>query len=102
MCKRERIKNGLLKIGEVAREAGVLRSTIRYYTDIGLLAVAEKLSPGGYRLYGREETLARIQQIRAIAEKNRTLEDIKKELETAIAGGSNGSLYQTPVEKRVQ
>jgi DNA-binding transcriptional MerR regulator len=86
MCKRERLRIGLLKIGEVAREAGVLRSTIRYYTDIGLLAVAEKLSPGGYRLYGREETLARIQQIRAIAEKNRTLEAIREELAKSIAG----------------
>jgi len=86
MCKRERLKNGLLKIGEMAREAGILRSTIRYYTDMGLLRVAETLLPGGYRLYEREETLARIQQIRAISEQNRTLEDIREELSKSIAG----------------
>jgi len=86
MCKRERLKNGLLKIGEMAREAGILRSTIRYYTDMGLLRVAETLLPGGYRLYEREETSARIQQIRAISEQNRTLEDIKEELAKSIAG----------------
>jgi len=80
MCKRERLRNGLLKIGEMAREAGVLRSTIRYYTDMGLLRVAEKLSPGGYRLYERQETLARIWRIKSIAEQNRTLENIKEEL----------------------
>ena len=86
MCKRERLKNGLLKIGEMAREAGILRSTIRYYTDMGLLRVAETLLPGGYRLYEREETLARIQQIRAISEQNRTLEDIREKLAKSIAG----------------
>jgi len=48
--------------------------------------VAEKLRPGGYRLYDREETLARIQQIKSIAEQNRTLENIKEELAKSIAG----------------
>jgi len=86
MCKRERLRIGLLKIGEIAREAGVLRSTIRYYTDMGLLRVAEILLPGGYRLYDREQTLVRIQQIKSIAEQNRTLEDIRQELTKSIAG----------------
>ena len=86
MCKRERLRMGLLKIGEMAKEARVLRSTIRYYTDMGLLRVAETLLPGGYRLYDREQTLARIQQIKSIAEQNRTLEDIKEELAKSIAG----------------
>ena len=86
MCKKERLKNGLLKIGEIAREAGVLRSTIRYYTEMGLLLVTETLSPGGYRLYDREQTLARIQQIKSIAEQNRTLQDIREKLVKSIAG----------------
>jgi len=86
MCKRERLKIGLLKIGEIAKEAGVLRSTIRYYTEMGLLRIAETLLPGGYRLYDREQTLARIQQIKSIAEQNRTLEDIKEQLAKSIAG----------------
>ena len=86
MCKRERLKNGLLKIGEIAKEAGVLRSTIRYYTEMGLLLVTEILSPGGYRLYDRDQTLARIQQIKSIAEQNRTLQDIREELAKSIAG----------------
>jgi len=86
MSKRERLRIGLLKIGEMAREAGVLRSTIRYYTEMGLLQVAETLLPGGYRLYERERTLAKIKEIRSIAEKNRTLEDIREELAKSIAG----------------
>ena len=86
MSKRERLRIGLLKIGEMAREAGVLRSTIRYYTQMGLLRVAETLLPGGYRLYDREETLARIQHIKSITEQNRTLENIREELAKSIAG----------------
>lgn len=86
MCKRERLRIGLLKIGEMAMEAGVLRSTIRYYTDVGLLRVAETLLPGGYRLYDREQTLARIQQIKSISGQNRTLEKIKEELAKSLAG----------------
>lgn len=86
MCKKERLKNGLLKIGEMAREAGVLRSTITYYTEMGLLRVAENLLPGGYRLYDRQQALARIQQIKSIAEQNRTLEDIREDLAKSIVG----------------
>jgi DNA-binding transcriptional MerR regulator len=80
MSKSERLKNGLLKIGEIAREAGVLRSTVRYYTEIGLLPVAETLPQGGYRLYDKEETIMRIQRIKATMQQNRTLLDIKQEL----------------------
>lgn len=80
MSKEERLKNGLLKVGEMGKEAGVLRSTIRYYTDLGLLQVAGVLSPGGYGLYDREETKIRIQQIKAVLQQNRTLWDIREEL----------------------
>ena len=39
-----------LQIGDVAREAGVPVSTIRYYERIGLLTATAR-SEGGYRLY---------------------------------------------------
>ncbi|NIN91722.1 MerR family DNA-binding transcriptional regulator, partial [bacterium] len=39
----------LLRIGEIAKVAEVPLSTIRYYTDIGLLKVASH-TRGGYRL----------------------------------------------------
>ena len=78
MSKGERKEIGLLTIAEVAREAGVLRSTVRYYTEIGLLSVAGTFSPKNYRLYSREETLGKIRGIRAIQQKNRTLSDIRE------------------------
>ena len=79
MKKKERLNNGLLTIGEVAKEAGVLCSTVRYYTKIGLLRVSGVIPRNGYRLYDRKETVSRIKKIKAIAQKKYTLEDIKKE-----------------------
>ena len=78
MSKEERKELGLLTIAEVAREAGVLRSTVRYYTEIGLLSVAGTFSPKNYRLYSREETLGKISGIKAIQQKNRSLSDIRE------------------------
>ena len=46
--------NDFKRIGELAREAGVPVSTVRYYTEIGILNVAG-YTPGGYRLYRPEE-----------------------------------------------
>lgn len=47
-----------MKIGEVAREAGVTIDTIRFYERRGVLAPAER-RPSGYREYG-EATVERI------------------------------------------
>jgi len=80
MTRRMRLANGLLKIGEMAREAGVLVSTVRYYTDVGLLRVVAN-TQGGYRLYDRMDTLERIHTIKTINGRKWTLAEIKQELE---------------------
>jgi len=80
MTRIMRLANGLLKIGEMAREAGVLVSTIRYYTDVGLLRVVAS-TQGGYRLYDRRDTLERINTIKTINGRKWTLAEIKEELE---------------------
>jgi CheY-like chemotaxis protein len=69
----------LVKIGKIAQLAGVSPSTIRYYTEMGLLKVAG-FSPGGYRLYEVDETLKRMAKIRPENERRKTLEEIKAEL----------------------
>ena len=51
----------LLTIGEAARTAGVSVRTLHHYDQIGLLS-PNKMSEGGYRLYGPKE-LARLEQI---------------------------------------
>jgi len=80
MTRTMRLANGLLKIGEMAREAGVLISTIRYYTDVGLLRVVAN-TQGGYRLYDREDTLERIHTVKTINGRKWTLAEIREELE---------------------
>lgn len=77
MTKKLRLKNGLLKIGEIAREAGVLPSTVRYYTDMGLLEIADRTA-GGQRLYDRESTLKKIEMIRMNEKRRLPLETLKK------------------------
>jgi len=59
MTRKVRMELGLLKVSEVAKEGNVLPSTIRYYTDIGLLKV-KTLTDGGYRLYEKADTLVRL------------------------------------------
>ncbi len=76
MTKKMRMEIGLLKVGEVAREARVLASTIRYYTEIGLLKVRE-LTEGGYRLYDREDTIERLRMVKDVNGGYLSLADIK-------------------------
>ncbi len=77
MTKHVRLKNGLLKIGEIAKESGVLASTVRYYTDMGLIEVADR-TPGGQRLYDRNTTLEKIQMIKMNERRRLPLETLKK------------------------
>jgi len=65
MTKKFRLENGLLKIGEIAREAGVRESTVRYYTEVGLIKVTEK-TDSGYRLYDRNETLRILKTVKEV------------------------------------
>jgi len=82
MSGKETNKN-LLRIGEVAKVAGVPLSTIRYYTDIGLLKVVSRTN-GGYRLYDREEALTIIRKIKPVVDRRRTLQQIKEDLAKKI------------------
>jgi len=79
MTKKMRLEIGLLKLGEIAREAQVLNSTVRYYTEIGILKVKE-MTDGGYRLYDREETLQRLNLVRQANEGYLSLSDIKAQM----------------------
>jgi DNA-binding transcriptional MerR regulator len=79
MTRKMRMELGLLKVGEIAREAQVLNSTVRYYTEIGILKVKE-MTDGGYRLYDREETLQRLNLVRQANEGYLSLSDIKAQM----------------------
>ena len=76
MTKKMRLGLGLLKIGEVAEEAKVMPSTIRYYTEIGLLKVKE-LTEGGYRLSEKEDVLDRLRMVKEVREGSKGLTEIR-------------------------
>lgn len=76
MTKKMRMEIGLLKIGEIAREAKIHKTTVRHYTEIGLLKVRE-LTEGGYRLYDRRDTLERLMMVRAVSGGYMNLADIR-------------------------
>ena len=72
----------LLKISEAAKLVGVLPSTIRYYTDMGLLKYADE-TKGGHRLYEPSAVTAAVNKIKFMSSKGLTMDDIKKELAAA-------------------
>lgn len=71
----------LLKIGELARVSDVPTSTIRFWTNEGLLRVA-KTTEGGYRWFN-ESSLKTVDKIKELQAKRLTLDEIKAEINKA-------------------
>jgi DNA-binding transcriptional MerR regulator len=70
----------LVKTGELAKQAGVLPSTIRFYVQEGLLHPIDQ-TPGGYRLFDQYQALERFRMIEELQTKERlTLTEIKERL----------------------
>ena len=65
---------GNLTIGEVARQAGVAATTLRYYEQIGLVPAPARL--GGQRRYD-DSVLARLEVIRLCKSAGFALEEIQ-------------------------
>ncbi len=79
--RKERLKKGFFKTGEIAKEAGVLPSCIRYYTKLELLDVHSR-TQGNFRLYKRKETLERLNEIKSLKAQAMPLKIIKERLES--------------------
>ena len=73
-----------LKIGELARRAGLTVRALRHYDDIALLVPSER-SSGGYRLYGRKD-VARLYRIQALRRLDLSLAEIQDLLDNAAGG----------------
>ncbi|MBI4370641.1 MAG: response regulator [Elusimicrobia bacterium] len=71
--------SAFIKISELARRASVMASTIRYYTDLGILKVAME-TEGGHRLYDGGSSLRRIRMVHAQTSQGRTLEQAREEI----------------------
>ena len=74
----DEVEGGLLKIGALAKAAGVTVPTIRFWTSEGLLQVAE-LTASGYQLYS-PDMVQHCELIRKLKEQRLTLAEIKTRL----------------------
>jgi len=75
MNKKATEKNNILTIGELAEVSGIRLTTLKYYTELGILP----FSQGGERLtrkYKKEEALERLEKIKELKEKRLTIKEI--------------------------
>ncbi|MCK5296743.1 MAG: Fic family protein [Alphaproteobacteria bacterium] len=68
----------LLRIGQLAEKSKETVATIRYWTKLGLLEIADT-TKSGYQLY-EHEMIERVSKIRALQKQRLTLEEILKQL----------------------
>ncbi len=77
-------ENMRLKIGDLAKKAGLSVRTLHHYDAIGLLSPSQR-TDGGARLYGRDD-LIRLHRIEALKRFGYSLPDIKASLDGQLAG----------------
>lgn len=68
--------DGLLRLSDVARAAGVSNQTVQYYLMIGLLTETSR-TEGGHRLFDAE-TVRRVKLIHKLNNSGYALRDIKE------------------------
>jgi len=78
MDKNRAIPDGFMKIGQLAKQAGISINTLRHYDKEGLLKPSGE-SEGGYRLYN-DKDVAKLIQILMMKELGFGLADIKKRM----------------------
>jgi len=76
-----------IRIGEVARRAGVSREAIRFYERRGLLATPQRLA-NDYRVYP-EGVIDALKFIRAAQELGFSLEEIRRAMPLLAGGGTH-------------
>ena len=75
MNKKTIEKNNVLTIGELSEVSGTRLTTLKYYTELGILP----FNQGGERLtrkYNKEEALDRLENIKELKEKRLTIREI--------------------------
>jgi len=75
MSSKNGKKDIFLSIGELAKVSGVRQSTLKYYTEIGILPFTQE----GERLlrkYKKDKVLNRLEEIKKLKEKRLTIKEI--------------------------
>jgi DNA-binding transcriptional MerR regulator len=75
-----------VKIGQVAREAGVSVDTVRFYERRGVLPAAQR-RPSGYRLFD-SSAVERIRTAKALQDLGFTLDEVVDAVRAHEAGGA--------------
>ena len=65
----------ILSIGELAKVSGVRQSTLKYYTEIGILPF-EQAGERLIRKYKKDEALKRLEEIKKLKEERMTIKEI--------------------------
>jgi DNA-binding transcriptional MerR regulator len=93
----EQVQNArLLRIGELARLAGVTPRAVRFYEKRGLLAAPER-SESGYRLYGPQD-LVRVIRVRRLRALGMSIERVREVVGDPEGGGRLADALQALVE----
>ena len=103
MDKFRAIPEGYMRIGEIAKKAGVTVRTLKYYDMEGLLSPSEK-SEGGYRLY-TDKDLVKLLQILMMKRLGFTLGEIKKRvvaMDTTVEVLDVLSEHATNIRKKIE
>ncbi len=75
MNKKDAKNDIILSIGELAKVSGVRQSTLKYYTEIGILP----FNQDGKRLirkYKKDEALSRLNEIKKLKDNKMTIKEI--------------------------
>jgi DNA-binding transcriptional MerR regulator len=75
-----------MKIGELARRAGMSIDAVRYYERRGVLPRADR-TPAGYRLFG-VEAVTRLDLVRQLQDLGFTLDEVVDALQAHDRGGA--------------
>ena len=89
-----------MRIGEVARRAGVNVETLRYYERRGLLSLPDR-SPGGHRVYDVQAVVT-LRVIKAAQRLGFTLDEVAELLEMGRRRGGDTGLQSRAAAKLVE
>ncbi len=77
--RKKNKKSTFLRIGELAEEAGLRASTIKYYVEQGILPFEQEDAKLG-RHFDKEKALKRLKEIEGLKKERKTIKEIIEKL----------------------
>ena len=89
----------MMSIGEIARQAGMRPSTLRYYESIGLLPVPARVS--GRRFYD-SSILQRLEIIRTGQQAGFSLDELRVLFDEVLESSAPGATWHGLIQRKLQ